>query len=330
MKILLTGASGFVGSAILRELLQEGHEVRALVRAESDLGNLAGLEVEKVLGDLTAPQTLAGALQGCEALFHTAASYRLWVPRPQQMYATNVEGTRNLLQAAARAGVSRIVYTSSVATLGITPDGTPADETTPVGLEDMVGHYKRSKFLAEEEVRRMAREQDLPVVIVNPATVVGPRDRRLTPTGRMILQAASGRMPAYVDTGLNVIHVDDVAHGHLLAFRHGRIGERYILGGENLTLQQILFLLAEMTNHRPPRLRLHPGVVLPVAYLAEGWARLRNGDEPLVTVDGVKLARKRMFFSADKARQELGLTPRPAREALKDAVEWFRRNGLLK
>jgi dihydroflavonol-4-reductase len=329
MKPLITGASGFVGSAVLRQLLACGHPVRALVRPNSDRRNLAGLDVELVTGDLREPASLDRAVEGCDTLFHVAADYRLWVPEPGDMYETNVEGTRNLLLAAARAGVERIVYTSSVATMGCLPDGPPADERTPVTLADMVGHYKRSKFLAEAEVCRLSRETGLSVVTVNPSTPVGPRDLKPTPTGRMILEAAAGRMPAYVDTGLNLVHVEDVARGHLLAFERGRTGERYILGGCNMTLKEILQELAGLTGRRAPRVCLPPNLILPIAYLVEAFARVSKGGEPFVTVDGVRLAKKRMFFSDEKARKELGYNPGPVRQALKDAVNWFRDNGYL-
>ena len=266
---------------------------------------------------------------GCSALFHVAADYRLWVLHPRQMYETNVTGTRNIMLAAAQAGVRSIVYTSSVATLGLNPDGRPADEDTPVSLADMIGHYKRSKFLAEAEVKRLIKEQSLPVVIVNPSTPIGPRDIRPTPTGRMIIDAAAGRMPAYVDCGLNLVHVDDVALGHLLALERGRIGERYVLGGVNMTLKEILFELAAITGRRPPRIRLPHDLVLPLAYFAEGWARISGGKEPRITRVGVKLAKKRMFFSAEKARELLGFHPRPIAGALAEAVDWFRQNGYL-
>jgi dihydroflavonol-4-reductase len=328
MKTLITGASGFVGSAVLRQLLLCGHQVRALVRPQSDRSNLAGLAVELVTGDLREPACLDQAVRGCDALFHVAADYRLWVPQPADMYRTNVEGTRNLLLAAARAGVERIVYTSSVATMGCLPDGSPADEKTPVALADMIGHYKRSKFLAEAEVLRLVRETGLPVVTVNPSTPVGPRDIKPTPTGRMILQAA-GRMPAYVDTGLNIVHVDDVARGHLLAFESGLIGERYILGGHNMTLKEILGELAALTGRSAPRIRLPHNLILPVAYVAEAFARISRGGEPLITVDGVLLAKKRMFFSDEKARKELDYKPGPVNQALRDAVNWFGDNGYL-
>jgi dihydroflavonol-4-reductase len=223
--------------------------------------------------------------------------------------------------------VTRIVYTSSVATLGINRDGSPADEATPVALADMIGHYKRSKFLAEEEVRRLVAERGLPAVVVNPSMPVGPRDIKPTPTGRMIVEAAAGRMPAYVDTGLNLVHVDDVAAGHLLAFDKGTVGERYVLGGENMTLKDILQDIADITGRKAPRLRIPHDLILPVAYGAEAWTRLTGGGEPFVTVDGLRMARKKMFFSWDKAGHALGYRPRLAREALVDAVQWFRRNG---
>ena len=330
MKTFITGASGFVGSAVLRQLIRAGHTVFALLRPNSDRRNLDGLPIEIVTGDVTDPDSFAPALANCDNLFHVAADYRLWVPRPDEMYETNVTGTRNLMLAAAQTGVNRVVYTSSVATLGLNPDGTPADETTPVTLADMIGHYKRSKFLAEAEVQRFAEEQDLPVVIVNPSTPVGPRDIKPTPTGRMIVEAASGRMPAYVDTGLNLVHVDDVAVGHLLAFERGTVGRRYILGGQNLTLKQIFAEIAAGTGRPAPRLRLPHNFILPIAYVAEGWARLVSGNEPRVTVDGVRLAKKIMFFSIDRAKDELGFNPRPVAEALRDAVAWFQQHGYLR
>jgi dihydroflavonol-4-reductase len=329
MKTLITGATGFVGSAVLRQLINAGHSVRSLIRANSDRRNLAGLPVEIMIGDLKDRASLDRALAGCSILFHVAADYRLWVPNPQEIYETNVTGTCNIMLAAAQAGVTRIVYTSSVATLGLTPDGSPADENTPVSLADMIGHYKRSKFLAEAEVKRLAEEQGLPVVIVNPSTPVGPRDIKPTPTGRMIVEAASGRMPAYVDTGLNLVHVDDLAIGHLLALERGEIGERYVLGAVNVTLKKILTELAAITGRRPPRIRLPHNLVLPVAYISEAWARMTGLNEPRVTLVGVRLAKKRMFFSAEKARRVLGFHPRPIEEALRDAVDWFRQHGYL-
>jgi dihydroflavonol-4-reductase len=324
--MLVTGATGFVGSAVVRTLLDAGQRVRALVRRTSRLDNLRGLEVETVVGDLCAPETLAAAVHGCRGVFHVAADYRMWVPHPSEIFATNVRGSRNLLLAAARAGVQRIVYTSSVATLGTNKDGTPADEETPVAYKDMIGDYKRSKFLAERKVRALAKTRNLDVVIVNPAAPVGPRDIRPTPTGRLILDAARGRMPAYVDTGLDIVHVDDVAAGHWLAYQRGERCRRYVLGGENLSLREILTRVAAISGHRPPRFRLPPDAVLPMARAAEAWARL-SGREPRVTVAGVELSRKRMYFSHERATRELGYRPRPAQAALEDAVKWFDAHG---
>lgn len=326
---MITGATGFVGSAVLRQLIKSGHSVRALVRSNSDRRNLAGLSIEICTGDLTDRPSLDRAVAGCSTLFHVAADYRLWVINPRAIYEANVTGTRNIMLAAAHAGVTRIVYTSSVATLGLNPDGSPADEDTPVSLANMIGHYKRSKFLAEAEVKRLAEEEGLPVIIVNPSTPVGPRDIKPTPTGRIIVDAASGRMPAYVDTGLNLVHVDDVAAGHLLALERGKVGERYVLGAVNMTLKEILTELAAITGRQPPKIRLPHNLVLPIAYVSEAWARTMGGKEPRVTLVGVRLAKKRMFFSTEKARRVLGFHPRPVGEALQDAVNWFREHGYL-
>jgi dihydroflavonol-4-reductase len=327
---LVTGATGFVGSAVLRALLKRGEPVRALVRPSSSLRLLEGLPVDIVRGDLADPAGFRGALTGCDALFHVAADYRLWVPRPAAMYRTNVVGTRDLLLAAAEAGVRRIVYTSSVATLGLRADRLPSDEATPATLGDMIGHYKRSKFLAEQAVRELVAPAGLPVVIVNPSAPVGPADARPTPTGRVLIEAARGRIPAYVDTGLNLVHVDDVAKGHLLAFERGRIGERYILGGDNLSLGEMLAEIAALVGRRPPRLRLPAGALLPVAVVAEALARLGIGGEPLVTADGVRMARKPMYFTSAKAERELGYRSRPAVEGLRDAIDWYRSCGYLR
>jgi dihydroflavonol-4-reductase len=328
MKALVTGASGFVGSAVVRRLLLAGHMVRALLRAGSDRRNVDGLAVEIVQGDLSDRRSLERAVVGCDALFHVAADYRLWVPDPPALYQTNVEGTVHMMRAAAEAGVRRIVYTSSVATLGFTGDGRPSDEDTPVSIADMVGHYKRSKYLAEAQVRQMVHTGGLPAVIVNPSTPVGPRDAKPTPTGRMIVDAASGRIPAYVDTGLNLIHVDDVASGHLLACERGVIGERYVLGGRNMTLKEILAGIAALVGRAPPRVRLPHSVALLFAYAAEPWARL-TGREPHITVDAVRMSKKRMFYSSEKAQRVLGLVARPAEAALADAVAWFQQNGYI-
>ena len=327
MTTLVTGATGFVGAAVVRHLLAAGKPVRVLTRRNNDRRNIDGLAVEVAEGDLTDRSSLEAALFGCEALYHVAADYRIWVPDPDSIYRVNVEGTRQLMLAALEAGVSRIVYTSSVATLGLNKDGSPADETTPVSLEDMVGHYKRSKYLAEAEVKKLIDEKGLPAVIVNPSTPVGPRDIKPTPTGRMIADAAAGRMPAYVDTGLNIVHVDDVAAGHLLAFDKGKVGERYILGGENLSLKEILTEIARITGRQPPSISLPHGLIMPVAYVAEFFARLTGGSDPMVTVDGVRMARKKMFFSSAKAERALGYRHRPAEAALADAVAWFGGRG---
>lgn len=325
---LVTGATGFVGSAVVRCLLARGDAVRVLARPGSGRANIRGLPVEVAEGDLLAPDTLAPAVEGCKGVFHVAADYRLWTRDPDAMFRANVDGSRALVQAAHAAGVPRIVYTSSVAVLGNLP-GAAADEETPVSFGDMIGPYKKSKYRAEEAVRRLIEEDGAPVVIVNPSTPVGPRDVKPTPTGRVIVEAASGKMPAFVDTGLNVAHVDDVASGHLLAFERGKTGERYILGGDDMPLADILAVVAEKMNRRAPRLRIPHGAIMPIAHVAEAWTRITGGDEPFVTVDGVKMARKHMYFSSAKAERELGYRRRPARDALNDAVDWFARHGYI-
>jgi dihydroflavonol-4-reductase len=327
MRALVSGATGFVGAAVARALLREGWTVRVLARDGSDRSNLKELALEIAIGDLTDPKSLTRAMQGCGALFHVAADYRLGARDPWQLYLTNVEGTRNILQAARQAGVEKTVYTSSVATMGIPPDGSPGDEQTPVGLAAMIGHYKRSKFLAEQAALEAAHA-GLSVVIVNPSTPVGSGDVKPTPTGQVVLDAAAGRMPAYVDTGLNIVHVDDVAAGHLLAYHRGRAGERYILGGEDMTLKEILAHIARLTGRKPPSIRLPYAAVLPIAYLAEAWAKV-SGRSGRVTLEGVRMSRKRMFFSSAKAMRELGYSWRPPAQAFDDAVRWFRERGLL-
>ncbi|HEX4111266.1 MAG TPA: hopanoid-associated sugar epimerase [Stellaceae bacterium] len=327
--VLVTGAPGFVGSAVARALLKHGRTVRVLVRPTSDTANLGNLAVERRNGALEDAASLNAALLDCGALFHVAADYRLWVPQPETMYRANVAGTRTLMEAALSQGVERIVYTSSVAVLGVLPKGEPADEATLSILGDMIGPYKRSKFMAEEIVRDMVATRGLPAVIVNPSTPVGPGDVKPTPTGRMIVEAASGRMPAFVDTGLNIVHVDDVAAGHLLAEERGRVGERYILGGENLSLRDILHRIAALVGRKPPRLSLPIPALMPVAAAMEAMARV-TGKEPFVTRDGLRLARKTMFFTSEKAVSELNYAPRPADDALADAVTWFRRAGMIR
>jgi dihydroflavonol-4-reductase len=324
MTTLVTGATGFLGSAVVRALLDRGAAVRVLVRRESDRRNIDGLDVEISEGNLNDPQSMRNALKGCRSLYHAAADYRLWAKDPAELYETNVTATRNLLLSASDAGVERIVYTSSVATLGRDPSGRPANERTPVTIDDMTGHYKRSKFLAEEDVKSLVRDKGLPVVIVNPSTIIGPRDIRPTPTGRMVEEAARGKIPAFVDTGLNVVHVDDVATGHVQAYEHGQVGERYVLGGEDMMLREILGEIAVLVGRSPPRFRLPRGAVLPIAHAAELIARLRGSrTEPLLTVDGLKMSKTFMFFSSEKARKDIGYSPRPAREALADAVRWL-------
>jgi dihydroflavonol-4-reductase len=327
MRVLVTGASGFVGAAVARALLAAGWQVRVLVRSGSPRGNLQALAVDIAEGDLSDQGSLERALAGCAGLFHVAADYRLGARDPKPLYQTNVEGTRNILNAARTAGVGRIVYTSSVATIGIPRDGVPGDEQTPVALSAMIGHYKRSKFLAEEVARDAARA-GLPVVIVNPSTPVGPGDIKPTPTGQLILDAAAGRMPAYVDTGLNIVHVDDVAAGHLLAFERGKAGERYILGGEDMTLQSILAQISRLVGRKPPQIRLPYAAVLPMAYAAEAYAKI-SGRSGRLTLEGVRMSRKRMFFSSAKAVQDLGYRWRPPLDAFDDAVHWFRERGVL-
>jgi len=281
--------------------------------------------VDVAEGELADRDSLAKATAGCVAVFHVAADYRLWVADPAPMYRANVEGSVNVLEAAAAAGAARMVYTSSVAVLGINNDRTPADETTPVSVTDMVGHYKRSKFLAEQAIRKRADEIGFPVVTVNPSTPIGPRDIKPTPTGRILLDAAAGRMPAFVDTGLNLVHVDDVAQGHLAAWRSGRPGERYVLGGEDFTLQQILELVARHVGRRPSTIRLPHWSVYPLAVGAEALARITKR-EPRVTLDGVRMSTKHMYFSSRKAQQELDYKWRDPRLAIAAAVDWFKTN----
>jgi dihydroflavonol-4-reductase len=318
---LVTGATGFVGSAVARVLLARGHTLRLLVRPGGDRRNIAGLPADLAEGDLTDPVSLARAAEGCRYLVHVAADYRLWVPDPAAMMQANVAGTRALLLAAQSRGVERIVYCSSVAALGLVGDGSVADETTEVHPDSIVGTYKQSKYLAEQAVLSLVAEHDMPVVIVNPSTPVGPRDIKPTPTGRMIRDAARGRMPAYVETGLNIVHVDDVAEGHALALERGIVGERYILGGEDFSLGDLFALVAKAAGRRAPRLRLPIGPLVPVALVCEALARF--GLEPVVTRETLAMARKKMFFSSAKARAALGYAPRPAVQAVEDAVAWF-------
>jgi dihydroflavonol-4-reductase len=329
MTTLVTGATGFVGSAVARALAARGHSLRLLVRAGSDRRNVAELDAELVTGDLTDPDSLVRAAAGCRFVVHVAADYRIWVPDPEAMMRANVEGAVAMMRAAGAAGAERIVHCSSVAALGQIGDGSPADEATVVHEADFVGVYKRSKYQAEQAVLELVRTESLPIVVVNPAAPVGPRDIKPTPTGKMILDAAAGRMPAYIDTGLNIVHVDDVGEGHALALEKGRVGERYILGGEDLPLRDILNIVAEVAHSRRPFVRLPEAVVWPAAWVLERLAPW-TGIPPMVTTDHLKMARKKMYYSSAKASAELGYAPRSARQAIEDAVAWFRANGRLK
>ena len=327
MKTLITGATGFVGTAVLRELLKKGHKVKALVRQSSVLDNLKNLDVEIIEGDLKDRDSLKKCLKDCKYLFHVAADYRLWVPKPEEIYENNVKGTENLMEEALNSEIEKVVYTSSVAVLGKPIDGDIANEKTPVSKDQMIGHYKRSKFLAEEKVKELYKTKRLPVVIVNPAAPVGPRDIKPTPTGKMILDAAMKKIPAYLDTGLNIVHVDDVAKGHLQAFKNGKLGERYILGGENLTFKEILKMISDLCGHNPPKIQLPKKPLYPIGYIFEIFARLFKIKNPMLTVDMIRMAEKKMFFSSEKAKKDLNYKYKSAKSALKDAIKWFINNG---
>ncbi|MBM3528772.1 MAG: NAD-dependent epimerase/dehydratase family protein [Alphaproteobacteria bacterium] len=324
--VLVTGASGFVGSAIANALRRDGYRVRVMVRPSSPRINIDPRD-EIAVCDIRDRTAVAEAMRGVRYLIHAAADYRLWAPSPDEIMQTNVDGTRVVMEEAARAGLERIVYTSSVATFDISGP-VPADETRALPLEKAVGAYKRSKVIAERLVVDLAQTHGLPVVVTNPSTPIGPRDVRPTPTGRIVVEAAAGRMPAFVDTGLNFVHVDDVANGHIAALHRGRVGERYILGGENLTLRQVLTDIAEIVGRKPPRVKLPRLAVYPFAVGAELLARL-SGSEPFATVDGLRMSRHYMHFDDGKARRELGYTSRPYREALSDAIDWFAKAGYL-
>ncbi|MFL5099626.1 MAG: hopanoid-associated sugar epimerase [Xanthobacteraceae bacterium] len=325
--ILITGASGFVGSAIAIAARRAGYHVRVLVRASSPRRNIQ-VDDEVFIGDIRDRASLANALRGARYLIHAAADYRLWSRTPSEIIRTNAEGTRCVMEEALRAGVERIVYTSSVATIALRDD-TPADESSPLSEHDAIGAYKRSKVIAERLVEDMVQHQRLPAVIVNPSTPIGPRDLKPTPTGRIIVEAASGRMPAFVDTGLNLVHVDDVAAGHLAALARGSIGERYILGGENVYLRDMLAEIARVVGRKPPRVRLPIAPLYPLAVIAEGVG-LITGREPFLTLDGLRMAGHHMFFHDAKARRELGYFTRPYGDGIADAIAWFRQNGYLR
>ena len=327
--VLVTGATGFVGAAVARVLIADGFQVRVLARPNSRRDNLEGLSVEIAEGDMTDAASLQRAMAGARYLFHVAADYRLWAKDPEDIVRNNLTGTRAVMTAALEAGIERLVYTSSVATLGFRANDVPGDETLPLTEQDAIGAYKRSKVVAERLVERMVAESALPAVIVNPSTPIGPRDIKPTPTGRVIVEAASGRIPAFVDTGLNLVHVDDVAAGHLLALKHGKIGERYILGGEDVSLRQMLADIAALAGRKPPTISLPRAPLFPLAFIAEAFGQL-TGKEPMLTRDALKMAGHRMFFSSAKAKAELGYHARPYREGLADALDWFRQHGYCK
>ena len=323
MTALVTGANGFVGAALCRALCAQGESVKAFVRKNADTSNLTDLPVELAIGDLRDPESLRQAIAGCRFVYHVAADYRLWIPDPDNMYATNVEGSRNVVRAAMDAGVERIVYTSSVAAIKPPADKGVADESSPTVEADMIGHYKRSKFLAEQAVSELVTERDAPVVIVNPSTPIGPGDIKPTPTGRIVLDSLRGRMPAYIATGLNLVHVDDVADGHIAACNSGQIGRRYILGGEDVTLQKFLQLIAEYAGHKPPALAIPHPVAILYAGVSEIGARI-TGKEPAATIDAVRMAKRFMFYSNERACAELNFHPRSAQASVEAAVDWFR------
>jgi dihydroflavonol-4-reductase len=328
-RVLVTGASGFVGSAVARIARERGFDVRVVIRKTSSRQNLEGLDAEVVIGDMRDEASMRAAMKGVRYLLHVAADYRIWARDPGEIERANLEGTEATMRAALAEGVERIVYTSSVATLKVSPAGDVVDETKPAQAHQTIGAYKRSKVLAERAVERMVANDGLPAVIVNPSTPIGPRDVKPTPTGRIIVEAATGKIPAFVDTGLNLVHVDDVANGHFLALERGVIGERYILGGENLSLQQMLADIAGLAGRKPPTIKLPRGPLYPLAIGAELYAKF-SGKEPFVTVDGLRMSKNKMYFTSAKAERELGYRARPYGEGLSHALDWFRANGYLK
>ena len=328
MLVFVTGATGFVGSHVAQVLAEQGADLRLLVRANSDPKNIQGLKAERVIGDLRDPASLEKVMAGCDVLFHVAADYRLWIRDPEQMYRANVDGTRAILQAARANRVRRVVYTSSVATMGFTSDSQPADESSPVSLDSMIGHYKRSKFMAEEQALKAGRS-GMDVVVVNPTTPVGEQDIKPTPTGRIIVDFLKKKFPAYVDTGLNLVDVKECARGHVAALERGRSGERYILGGENLTLKQILDKLAGITGLPSPRVKLPYAVALASGLVDTVVTGMLLRREPRVTLDAVRMGRKKMFVTSAKAERELGWKTVPVEGALRRAVEWFQENGYV-
>ena len=326
--IFVTGATGFVGSAVLRALQGSGANLRALSRASSPLGNLDGIDCEVVVGDMRDAEAMTRALTGAARLYHVAADYRLWARDPGDILRANLEGTRTVMEAALTAGVERIVYTSSVATLRAGDAAHSTDETEPLAEAEAIGAYKRSKVAAERLVETLVRQRGLPAIIVNPSTPIGPRDVKPTPTGRILVEAATGKIPAFVNTGLNLVHVDDVARGHLLAMERGVVGERYILGGQNVSLREMLAVIAGQVGRKAPTVALPRAPLYPLAWAAEAVARI-TGKEPFVTSDALKMASHHMFFSSAKAERELGYASRPYPEAIADALTWFRAHGYL-
>jgi dihydroflavonol-4-reductase len=326
MKVFVSGATGFVGSHVARQLAEEGAQMRLLTRATSNVANLEGIAADVVVGDLLQPESLRSAIRGCDALMHVAADYRLWVRDPKAMYAANVDGTRALLRMAREEGVRRCVYTSSVATMGFKSDGTIVDENTPVSLAEMIGHYKRSKFLAEQMAIEAARAGQQ-VIILNPTAPIGPQDVKPTPTGRIVVDFLNRKFPAYVDTGLNLVDVSEVARTHCVALGAGRPGERYILGGENLTLKQILDKMSAITGLPSPTMKVPHGVAITFAFFDEMITGRMLGREPRATVEAVRMGKKKMFASSAKAQRELGFRVVPVYEALRSAIEWFRAHG---
>jgi dihydroflavonol-4-reductase len=327
-KILVTGGSGFVGSHLVRALLSRGEDVRCLVRESSRLDNLKDLPVEFAYGDLRDTDSLGKAMKGCKRLYHCAADYRLWAKDPSELYESNVNGTRNIMQAAFNAGVDRVIYTSTVGALGLNDDGTPASEETPVALEDMIGHYKRSKFLAEREVENFIAG-GLPVVIVSPSTPVGELDIKPTPTGKIIVDFLRGKMFGFVDTGMNLIDVRDVAEGHILAAERGKPGEKYILGNRNLTLKEIFDLLAEITGLASPKMRVPNLVAETYARVENFWSIKIAKREPFAPLESVKMSQHKMWFDSTKAVRELGLPQHAIESALRRAVNWFQKQGYV-
>lgn len=325
MKALVTGATGFVGAAVVRALIKTGVDVRVLARRNSDFTNLQQFKIDGVYGDLRDKESLRKALAGCQHLYHVAAHYALWARDPSIFYDVNVTGTKNLMEAAREVGTERIVYCSTIGAIGLPPDGGPGSENTPVSLSQMAGHYKRSKYLAEQEVLKLAKE-GLPVVIVNPSAPVGEGDVKPTPTGQVIVDFMKGRMPAYIETGMNLIDVDDVAAGHLLAMQKGRIGERYILGNKNLMLREVFEILSKLTGIKAPTIKLPRLAILPLAYLNQWLANL-TGRPPRIPLEGVKMAKYKMHYDCSKAIRELGIPQTPPEVALEKAVRWFRDHG---